>query len=121
MFLAVQSHAMYACLCVFVGERGRLARVHRCSLITSSAVGNRNRNHSFSGFNRFLEKEEDDGNLRPEAERILGVTGSVLHPCGCILSCQRPQRNKLNPDTSLSEVPTKTHTDWRLVQYCFLL
>lgn len=28
----------------------------------------------------FLEKEEDDGNLRPEAERILGVTGSVLHP-----------------------------------------
>lgn len=80
MFLAVQSHAMYACLFVFVGERARLARVHQCSLITSSAVGNRNRNHSFSGFNRFLEKEEDDGNLRPEAERILGVTGSVLHP-----------------------------------------
>lgn len=112
---------MHACVFVFVGERGRLAHVHQCSLITSSAAGNRNRNHSFSGFNRFLEKEEDDGNLRPEAERILGVTGSVLHPCGCILSCQRPQRNKLNPDTSLSEVPTKTHTDWRLVQYCFLL
>lgn len=26
------------------------------------------------------------------------------------LSCQRPQWNKLNPDTSLSEVPACTHT-----------
>lgn len=40
---------------------------------------------------------------------LLGVTGSVLLP-RCVLSCQRPQWNKLNPDTSLSEVPAYTYT-----------
>lgn len=51
---------------------------------------------------------------------VLGVTGSVLLPW-CVLSCQRPQWNKLNPDTSLSEVPMYAHTGRRLVQYSFLL
>lgn len=40
--------------------------------------------------------------------RVKRITGSVLLPW-CVLSCQRPQWNKLNPDTSLSEVPMYAH------------
>lgn len=55
----------------------------------------------------------------------MGVTGSVLLPW-CVyffffLRCQRPQWNKVNSDTSLSEVPTYAHAGRRPVQYSSVL
>lgn len=69
-----------------------------------------------------FQKEEEEGKLqqlRPlahsyEQQESLDLFSSldVL-----FLSCQRPQWNRPNQDTSLSEVPMYTHTGRRLVQY----
>lgn len=52
------SHRVFSA-CAFrvcVVKVGGLAHAQQCSLITSTAAGNRNRNRSFSGYNRFSEK-----------------------------------------------------------------
>lgn len=102
-------------VCVF--QRGVGRPLMFSSLITCTAAGNGNGTLLFSGYSQREGSTHSDLSLR----WVMGVTGSVLLPWCVFLSCQRPQWNKLNSDTSLSEVPMYAHAGRRLVQYSSIL
>lgn len=74
--------------------------------------------------NSFVLRAQSEGtfpSLGPLAQMSHGSHWICSTTLMCFLSCQRPQWNKLNSDTSLSEVPMYAHAGRRLVQYSSLL
>lgn len=108
---AVQPSYVFRVVCVYLGGGVLMFSVVLSLLLQQETGTEVVRSQGTIGF----QKEEEEVTIaQASSSLLLGVTGSVLLPW-CVLSCQRPQWNKLNPDTSLSEVPayTHTHTHWQ--------